>query len=97
MTDQERDAMLITILANQTTFSVALADNTRKTESIASGFPGGDMDGHRRYHEGVIEWQDLRNKLVREALIKVSQAGALAGAGWVAFAIWQSLKLTIKQ
>lgn len=74
-----------------------LIDNTRKTEQILTAFPGGDTDGHRRYHEAVIEWRELRNKLVREALIKVTQAGALAGAGWIALAIWQSFKLTVKQ
>lgn len=73
----------------------ALADNTAKTEKILLAFPGGDCEGHRRYHENVIEWQELRNKLIREALIKVSQAGALVGAGWIALALWQAFKLTV--
>lgn len=66
-------------------------------EKLMTGFPAGDFDGHRRYHEAVIEWRELRNKLVREALIKVAQAGSLAAFGWVALAIWQSFKLTVKQ
>lgn len=74
-----------------------LAANTRMTDQLLSAFPAGDTDGHRRYHESVIEWRELRNKLVREALIKVAQSTALAGAGWVALAIWQSFKLTVKQ
>ncbi|ATQ78271.1 hypothetical protein CR152_30005 [Massilia violaceinigra] len=90
MNDQERDNMLVSI-------KTALADNTRKTEQILTAFPSGDTDGHRRYHEAVIEWRELRNRLVREALIKVTQAGALAGAGWVALAMWQALKITVKQ
>ena len=76
---------------------VGLADNTAKTEQLLRAFPAGDTDGHRRYHESVIEWRELRNRMVREALIKVAQGGALAGAGWVALAIWQSFKLTVKQ
>lgn len=72
-------------------------DDRAAIDKLLTGFPGGDFDGHRRYHESVIEWRELRNKLVREALIKVTQAGALAGAGWVALAIWQSFKLTVKQ
>lgn len=76
---------------------VELADNTRKTDLVLSAFPSGDTDGHRRYHESVIEWRELRNKMVREALIKVAQGGALAGAGWIALAIWQSVKLSVKQ
>lgn len=66
-------------------------------ERIMAGFPAGDFDGHRRYHESVIEWRELRNKMVREALIKVAQGGALAGAGWIALAIWQAFKITVKQ
>jgi hypothetical protein len=66
-------------------------------DKIMAGFPAGDFDGHRRYHESVIEWRELRNKLVREALIKAVQAGALAGAGWVALAIWQAVKISVKQ
>lgn len=74
-----------------------LAENTRKTNQILQAFPAGDIDGHRRYHESVIEWRELRNKMVREALIKVAQAGSVAAFGWLALAIWQSFKLTVKQ
>jgi C4-dicarboxylate-specific signal transduction histidine kinase len=79
--------------------SVRLNDVANKAglADLLSGFPAGDFDGHRRYHEAVIEWRELRNKLVREALIKVAQAGSLAAFGWVALAIWQSFKLTVKQ
>lgn len=76
---------------------LALADNTAKTEKLLQAFPGGDCDGHRRYHESVIEWQELRNKLVREALIKAAQATTLGALGWVALAVWQSFKFTVKQ
>jgi hypothetical protein len=66
-------------------------------DKIMAGFPAGDFEGHRRYHESVIEWRELRNKLVREALIKVAQGGALAGAGWIALAIWKAFKITVTQ
>lgn len=89
LSEQER-AML-------TNISAAIADNTAKTEQLLRAFPAGDTDGHRRYHEAVIEWRELRNKLVREALIKITQAGALAAFGWLALAIWQSFKMTVKQ
>lgn len=89
LSEQER-----TMLTN---ISAAIADNTAKTEQLLRAFPAGDTDGHRRYHEAVIEWRELRNKMVREALIKVAQAGAVAGAGWVVIALWQSIKLTVKQ
>ena len=31
----------------------------------------------RRYHESVIEWRELRNKVVRECLVKAAQATTL--------------------
>lgn len=64
---------------------------------LMTGFPANDVDGHRRYHEAVIEWRELRNKMVKEALVKASAATALGALGWIAVAIWQSFKLTVKQ
>lgn len=66
-------------------------------ERLLSGFPADDVDGHRRYHESVIEWRELRNKMVREALMKVSQAGTLAAFGWLALALWEAFRATVKQ
>lgn len=62
---------------------------------IASGFPGGDPDGHRRYHESVIEWRELRNKMVRDALAQASKVGGMAAIGWLAYAIWTAFKMEI--
>jgi C4-dicarboxylate-specific signal transduction histidine kinase len=62
---------------------------------LLAGFPADDVDGHRRYHESVIEWRELRNKMVREALLKLAQAGTLAAFGWLALAIWQAFKTTV--
>jgi hypothetical protein len=90
-------AMLTEIRDQLAATRVELAANTRKTEQLLAGFPAGDIDGHRRYHESVIEWRELRNKMVREALIKVAQGGAMAGAGWVALALWRSFKITVTQ
>lgn len=64
---------------------------------IKRGFPAGDYDGHRRYHEAVIERMELRNKLVREALTKAVQASTLAALGWVAVAMWNYFKLSVHQ
>ena len=72
---------------------VSYLETTNKR--LLSGFPADDVEGHRRYHESVIEWRELRNKMVREALAKVAQAGALAAFGWLALAVWQSFKITV--
>lgn len=97
MTDPNHLTLLTAIRDELAATRIELAANTRKTDQLLAAFPAGDIDGHRRYHEAVIEWRELRNKLVREALIKVAQAGSVLAFGWVAVAIWQSFKLTVKQ
>lgn len=74
-----------------------LAENTRKTEQVLRAFPAGDTDGHRRYHESVIEWRDVRNKMVKEGLIKVAQAGMLGGAGILLALFWRAFKISVTQ
>ncbi len=63
--------------------------------AMRQGFPDGDPDSHRRYHESIIEWRELRNRMVREALVKAAQAGAVGALGWVAYAVWMALKMEI--
>ena len=76
-----------------------MADEQRQMKheimGIAKGFPDGDPDSHRRYHESVIEWRELRNKMVRDALVNAAKVGGLAGLGWLAFAIWTAFKMEI--
>lgn len=63
--------------------------------SISRGFPDGDPESHRRYHESVIEWRELRNNLVREALSNAAKVGFFAGAAWVIYAIWVAFKMEV--
>lgn len=77
--------------------SKQVSDQQAMVERVLSGFPHADVEGHRRYHESVIEWRELRNKVVREAMMKVAQAGSLAACGWLALAIWKALKLSVTQ
>lgn len=67
----------------------------QEVANIARGFPDGDPESHRRYHESVMEWRELRNKMVREALIKAAQVGGLGAIGWVAYALWTALKMEV--
>jgi hypothetical protein len=64
---------------------------------VIGAFPSGDTDGHRRYHETVIEWRELRNKIVRECLINAAKAGFLGATGWVLYAIWVAFKLELSR
>jgi len=54
---------------------------------LLSGFPANDVEVHRCYHESITAWRELRNKMVREALMKVTQAGTLAAFGWLALTL----------
>lgn len=60
---------------------------------ISKGFPDSDPDSHRRYHESIIAWRELRNDLVRGALTNASKVGFLAALGWVGYAIWVVIKM----
>lgn len=76
-----------------------LSDHMGKEEAelaaIAAAFPGGDMDGHRRYHASIIEWRELRNRLVREALVQAAKVGGVAAFGWLLYAIWTAIKIEL--
>lgn len=67
------------------------------TASLRAGFPNGDPDSHRRYHESVIEWRELRNKMVRDALTNAAKVGFLAGAGWFLYALWIVIKMEFQK
>jgi len=67
----------------------------RQVEKLGKGFPGEDPEGHRRYHESVIEWRELRNKMVRDALLQAGKAGGLAALGWIAYAIWIAFRMEV--
>jgi len=66
-----------------------------KQAAIIAGFPDSDPYTHRRYHESVMEWRELRNNMVREALIQAAKVGGLGAIGWVAYAVWQVIKMEI--
>lgn len=64
---------------------------------ILNAFPEKDIDGHRRYHETVIEWRELRNKIVRESLINASKLGLMGATVWLLYAILAAIKLELTQ
>lgn len=66
-----------------------------EVKELRRGFPDGDPDAHRRYHETVIEWRETRNLMVKAALTHAAKVGGVAGAGWVLYALWAALKMEI--
>ena len=70
---------------------------TSEVKALRHGFPEGDPESHRRYHESVIEWQDTRNELVKGALMQAGKVGFIAAIGWVVYAIWIALKMELQK
>lgn len=46
--------------------------------SVKTGFPGGDYDGHRRYHELVIEREEQRRQFWQGILLHLAKTGTWA-------------------
>lgn len=87
----------VDLMANMDALNLKTARSEAAITRLLSGFPADDVEGHRRYHESVIEWRELRNKLVREALIKLAGAGAIAAAGILITLAWQVFKVKVTQ
>lgn len=91
------DAMAIIKAVHETAVAMQarLSAIEDQQELLLRGFPSGDVDGHRRFHESLIEWRELRNKMVKEALIHAAKVGGIGAIGWVMYAIWQTMKMEI--
>lgn len=90
----ETQAILDAIRRTRNDTDARLDKLTEEVAAIRSGFPDGDPDSHRRYHESIIEWRELRNKMVREALTHAAKVGFWAAGAWILYAIWLAIKLS---
>ena len=68
----------------------------REITEIKRGFPGEDIDGHRRYHEAVIASIDRRNIIYGNIVEKILTGGVLGVAAWLFYVIAQSAVETLK-
>lgn len=64
---------------------------------IRSGFPGGDIEGHRRAHEEVIKAAEVRAKLWNSAAEAVIKSGVVGAAVLLLGILWQAFKDKIKE
>tara|TARA_R110001599_G_scaffold171353_1_gene362446 strand:+ start:463002 stop:463334 length:333 start_codon:yes stop_codon:yes gene_type:complete len=77
------DALMDAIRNLQGSFDHRHEENTstlsaleKKVDRVLKGFPDGDPDGHRRFHEAMIRkaeakekfWNDMRGKLVERGI-----------------------------
>ena len=62
---------------------------TARIAAIAAGFPDGDPDGHRRYHEAEIKRIERRADLWQKMRLELAKWGLIGFLGWAAVALWQ--------
>lgn len=59
-----------------------------RVDDLSKGFPGGDWEGHRRYHEAVIKRMEARTDLYRELRSELAKKGLWALIVMVCTAFW---------
>jgi len=69
-----------------------VADLHRKTDEVLKGFPAGDPDGHRRYHEEVMQQMAERRRLRQELLTHLLKAASWPALVGVFIVLWKYAK-----
>lgn len=76
------------LTAHTIEFKNHIHDDNELFKKLMSAFPNGDTAGHERYHRATIEWIELRNRTVKEALIKATEVGFIAALGWMLYVLY---------
>jgi hypothetical protein len=64
----------------------------RRIDDLHKAFPGGDWDGHRRYHETLIERAEARTKFYNDLRAELAKKGLWALLALIGIAVWQYFK-----
>jgi hypothetical protein len=59
----------------------------RRIDDLHKGFPAGDWDGHRRYHEAIIKQAEDRAKFYQELCVELATKGLWAVLALLATAV----------
>lgn len=94
MIEESVEARVAKLENNLLTHMDAKFSQLQKTFSDA--FPGGDPHGHRMAHERQIREADGWARLKAEVLSKFLSGGLWVAAGWLAYAIWQGFKDSVR-
>jgi hypothetical protein len=90
--DPEHKELMQSIAVSMNLIRAELAENTRSIGQILKGFPEGDPDGHRRYHEEVIQQMSERRKLRQEILTHLLKASSWPALAGVCYVLWKYFK-----
>jgi hypothetical protein len=63
-----------------------------RVDDLAKGFPGGDWEGHRHFHEELIKKMEARTALYQELRVQLVTKGLWALLVLVGVAVWQYVK-----
>lgn len=63
--------------------------------NIEKAFPGGDYDGHMRYHEALVKKEEQRQKIRQEILMHLAKAFTLTAALGIIGVFWKVFKQEI--
>lgn len=64
----------------------------RRVDDLHKAFPGGDWDGHRRFHETLIARAEARTKFYDDLRAELAKKGIWALLGLLGIALWQYIK-----
>jgi hypothetical protein len=67
----------------------------RRLDELLKAFPGGDWDGHRRYHESVIRKVEARTKLFEDLRGHLLKNGLWVCLAFLAWAVMQAIKAKV--
>lgn len=80
-------------LANEHKDNTGLMQDVKlRLERIEKGFPGGDVEGHLRYHEALIKREEKRQKFWDEMLSHVAKTSAWAAVAGIIWFLFRSGK-----
>jgi hypothetical protein len=68
----------------------------RRIDDLHKAFPGGDWEGHRRYHEVLIERIEKRTKLYDAMLEELTKKGMWALIIFIGAAVFYYIKGQLK-
>ncbi|HSD36075.1 MAG TPA: hypothetical protein VLC92_01120 [Rhodocyclaceae bacterium] len=62
-----------------------------KIDRVTQAFPGGDPEGHRKYHDAVIKRLEARTAFFEKLLYELVKYGVIGFCGWAFVAGWTAL------
>jgi hypothetical protein len=91
----DMDKIVASVTKLEATFTTHVASVLVDREKIIAdilekSFPGGDPDGHRRYHEASIKKAEASAKMWADIQVSTAKWGIVGVLGWAVYVLWQA-------